>query len=96
MVSLLCELKSEIPPIPDSSIFDFVYDASGATVLELQSNGQCRPTATGTIKQTRPATEVRDVIEVRLDVEDRWESLDGTSSLRFELSGLCRYYNPLK
>ena len=31
-------------------------------------------------------------IEVRLAVEDRWESTDGGTSLRFELSGSCRYH----
>ena len=92
MESLLHELKSEIPPIPDDAIFEFVYEANRETIEELQSNSECRPTATGTTKQTRLATEARDVIEVRLEVEDRWESPDGTISLRFELSGSCRYH----
>ena len=92
MESLLRELKSEIPTIPDVAIFEFVYEASRETIQELQSNSECRPTATGTIKQTRLATEARDVIEVRLEVEDRWGSPDGATSLRFELSGSCRYH----
>ena len=57
MESLLRELKSEIPTIPDVAIFEFVYEASRETIQELQSNSECRPTATGTIKQTRLATE---------------------------------------
>ena len=92
MESLLRELKSEIPPIPDEAIFEFVYEASRETIQELHSNTECRPTATGTIKQTRLATEARNVIEVRLEVEDRWESPDRATSLRFELSGSCRYH----
>lgn len=92
MASLLRELKSEIPPIPDDEIFAFVYDASTETIQELQANSECRPTATGTIEQTRLATEARDIIEVRLRVEDRWESPDGETSLPFELSGSCRYH----
>lgn len=92
MESLLRELKSEIPPIPDDAIFQFVYEADREAIREIQSNSECRPTATGTIKQTRLATEARDVIEVRLEVEDRWESPDGTISSRFELSGSCRFH----
>ena len=90
--SLLHELKSEIPPIPDDVIFEFVHQENRETIQELQSNSECRPTATGTIKQTRLATDARDVIEVRLNVEDRWESSDGATSLPFELSGSCRYH----
>ena len=92
MEALLRELKSEISPIPDDAIFEFVYEANQKTIEELQWNSECRPTATGTIKQTRLATEAHDVIEVRLDVEDRWESPDEAMSLRFELSGSCRYH----
>ena len=92
MDSLLRELKSEIPPIPDDAIFEFVYEASMETVQELQANSGCRPTATGGITQTRLATEARDIIEVRLQVDDRWESPDGATSLPFELSGSCRYH----
>ena len=92
MESLLGGLKSEIPPIPDDAIFEFVYDANSETIQELQSNSECRPTATGRIKQTRLATEGRDVIEVRLEVEDKWESPDGATSQPFELSGSCCYH----
>ena len=92
METLLCELMSEIPPIPNDVIFEFVYHASRDTIQELESNSECRPTSTGTIKQTRLTTEARDVIEVRLKVEDTWESADGATSLRFELSGSCRYH----
>ncbi len=92
MESLLFEMKSEIPPIPDDAIFDFVYETNRETIQELQSNSECRPTATGTIKQTRLATEARDVIEVRLEVEDRWESPDRATSLPFKLTGSCRYH----
>ena len=36
-------------------------------------------------------TEARDVIEVRVEVEDSWESVDGATSLPFEFSGSCQY-----
>lgn len=92
MSSLLRELKSEIAPIPDDAIFEFVYEATRETIEELQANSGCRPTATGGIEQTRLATEARDIIEVRLQVDDRWDSPDGATSLPFELSGSCRYH----
>lgn len=92
MPSLLHELKSEIAPIPDDAIFEFVYEATRDTIEELQANSGCRPTATGSIDQTRLATEARDIIEVRLQVKDRWDGPDGPTSLRFELSGSCRYH----
>ena len=92
MESLLRELKSEIAPIPDDAIFEFIYDVNSETIQELQSNSECQPTATGTIKQTRLATEAREIIEVRLEVEDIWESPERVTPLRFKLSGSCRYH----
>ena len=92
MQSLLCELRSEIPPLPDKVLFEFIYDAIKDSVQELQSNSECRPTSTGTIQQTRFTTETRDVIEVRLKVKDSWESVDGATSLPFEFSGSCQYH----
>ena len=92
MESLLQELKSEIPAIPEAEIFEFVYDATSETIQELQSNSECRPTATGTIRQRRLTTDDRRFIEVRLEVEDRWESPDGATSGCFKLSGSCRYH----
>ena len=92
MESLLSELKSEIPPIPDDAIFELIYDVNSETIQELQSNSECRPTETGTIKQTRLATEAHEIIEVRLEVEDRWESPEGATPQSFKLSGSCRYH----
>ena len=92
MESLLRELKSEIPPIPDDAIFEFIYDVNSGTIQELQSNSGCRPTSTGTIKQTRLATEACEIIEVRLEVEDRWKSPERATPLCFKLSGSCRYH----
>lgn len=90
--TLLCELKSELPPIPNDRIFEFVYDASDEVIQELESNSECRPTSTGTIKQTRLTTEAREVIEIRLEVEDTWESVAGATSLRFKVLGSCHYH----
>ena len=92
IVSLLCELRKEIPPIPDAKIFEFVYETNKETMQELRLNSGCSPTKSGRIEQIRLATGSREVIEVRLKVTDNWESLDGATSLPFELSGLCRYH----
>ena len=92
MESLLAELRSEIPPIADDAIFEFLYHEISDMVQELESNSECRPTSTGVIKQTRLTTEARELIEVRLEVEDAWESADGSTVLPFELSGSCRYH----
>lgn len=91
MESLLSELKSEIQPIPDEAIFEFVYREIADSVRELQTNSNCRPTSSGTIKQARFTTEAPGVIEVRLEVNDIWESMEGAESLPFELSGACQY-----
>ena len=92
MVSLLSELKSEIPPIQKDAIFEFVYDASRDTIRELKANSGCWPTSTGTIKQARLTTEELQFIEVRLEVEDIWQSDDGARTLPFHLSGSCHYH----
>ena len=80
-------LPREDGPIPPGS-----HDSIREIIQELQSNSECRPTATGRVKQTRLATEDHHIIEVRLEVEDMWKSLDGMTSGRFELSGSCRYH----
>ena len=92
MQSLLCELRSEIPPLPDKVLFEFIYDAIKDIVQELKTNSEFRPTSTGTIQQTLFTTETHDVIEVRLKVKDSWESVDGATSLPFEFSGSCQYH----
>jgi len=90
--ALLGELKSEIPPIPDHAIFRFVYDAISDTVRELEANSGCRPRSIGPVKQTRFTTDAAELIEVRLQVKDTWESADGATELAFEFSGFCRYH----
>ena len=92
MEVLLFELNSEIPPIPNDVIFDFVYDEIGNLVQELASNSECRPKSTGPIRQTRLTTEAPEFIEVRLEVEDTWVSADGATVLPFQLTGSCRYH----
>ena len=91
MKSLLRELKSEIPPIPPDAIFKFVYDEIASVVEELESNSGCRPKATGDVRQTRLTTEEANIIEIRLEMDDMWESGDGSTKLDFGLSGSCRY-----
>ena len=90
--SLLSELKSEIPPIPDDKVVTFIYNTIGGVVQELESNSGCRPKAAGAVKQTRLTTDLADVIEIRLKMEDTWESADGTTTMEFQLSGSCHYH----
>ena len=90
--TLLAELKSEIPPIPDGVVFAFIYDALGDVVQELESNSGCRPKADGTVAQTRLTTDQADVIEIRLEVQDIWGSLDDATVMDFYLSGSCHYH----
>ena len=91
MESLLSEMESVIPPIPNDEMFTFIYEAIAADVQELGSNSGCRPTATGNVKQTRLTTDQAEVIEVRLEMNDRWEGANGTRIADFQLSGSCRY-----
>ena len=91
MESLLSELRSQISPIPKEDVFAFMYDAISADVQELQSNSGCRPKADGKVTQTLLTTDQAEVIEVRLEVEDTWESPDGAEVADFRLSGSCHY-----
>lgn len=90
MESLLSELRAEKPSISKEVIFDFVY-GDLADVKELEANSGCRPTATGDVKQTLFTTDQDDVLEVRLEVDDQWESPDGTEVYDFHLRGSCHY-----
>lgn len=92
MESLLAELKSEIPPIADAAIFEFLYRELEDWVQEVQSDTGCRPTSSGEIKQNRFTTQARELIEVRLEVEDTWKGPDGVEPLSFQLTGTCRYH----
>ena len=91
MKSLLRELESEIPPISDNAVFEFVYNEIADLVAELESKSGCTPRASGDIRQTRLTTDEANVIEVRLEMDDVWESSDGATKLDFRLSGSCRY-----
>ena len=91
MASLLAELKSEIEPIPEETVFTFIYDAISAKVQELQSNSGCHPMAAGKVEQTLLTTDQAEVIEVRLDVEDTWVGAEGAEAMAFRLSGSCHY-----
>ena len=79
-------------PREGGPIFPGSHDSVSETIEELQSNSKCQPKMTGKITQTWLATEDSDIIEVRLEVKERWESLDGMTSGSFELSGSCRYH----
>ena len=92
MESLLAELNSEIPPIPNDAIFEFLYRELDGLVQELESNSGCRATSSGEIKQARFTTDARELIEVRLEVADTWVSADGAELLPFEFTGTCVYH----
>ena len=90
MKSLLSELKAERPSIPKEDVFAFVYDEL-ADIKELEANSGCRPTKTGDVKQTLLTTDQANILEVRLEVDDEWESPDGTKVHDFQLRGSCHY-----
>lgn len=89
--SLLSELKSEIQPLPNSMVFDFVYDSGASDIEELKSNSGCHPKRVGQVKQAPFTTEQAGVVEVRLEITDTWESADKTKTVDFRLSGSCHY-----
>ena len=89
--SLLSELRSEIPVVSKEVVLYFVYESIAADVQELESNSGCHPKATGDVRQTLLTTDQADVIEVRLEVHDQWESSDGKNVCDFHLRGSCHY-----
>ena len=69
VMSLRLGRKIETPQIPNETAFEFVYDAMLKWVQEqLASNGECQPTSTGTVEQTRFTTVTREIIDVRLEM----------------------------
>lgn len=92
MDSLLSELRSEIRPIPDDVIFAFVYESIAATVEELEANSGCRPKRAGEVGQTLLTTDQAGIVEVRLEIQDTWESRGEAGTMEFRLSGSCRYH----
>ena len=91
MESLLSELRSEIQPIPNNVVFAFVYESNTSVIEELKSNSGCHPKGVGEVKQTLLTTDRAKVIEVRLEIEDIWESTDKAETMEFSLSGSCHY-----
>ena len=92
MESLLSELESEIQPLPANMVFAFVYESIASVIEELESNSGCHPKELGQVKQTLLTTNQASVIEIRLEIADRWESADKTKTMDFRLSGSCRYH----
>ena len=89
--SLLSELKSEIQPLPNSTVFDFVYRSIAAEVANLKSRSGCHPKEVGEVKQTFFTTERPDVVEVRMEVTDTWECADKAATMDFRFSGSSQY-----
>ena len=91
MESLLCDLKREVPTIQKDQILAFVYNAAAADVKELEANSGYRPKRVGHVRQTFLTTDQADVIEVRLEVEDKWENDEDGLVADFFLNASCRY-----
>ena len=91
MESLLEGLRSEIQPIPDDVVFAFVYESIASDVEKLASRSGCHPKRVGQVKQTLLTTDEAEVLEVRLDITDRWVSDDEANTMPFHLSGSCHY-----
>lgn len=89
--SLLSDLKSKIQPMPDDLVFDFVYESIAPVVEELEFESGCRPKRVGEVKQTLLTTDDAEVIEVRLEIADRWTDAAGATTMDFRLSGSCHY-----
>lgn len=91
MNSLLSDLSAEVQRLPTEKVFAFVYDAVAEEVRELEANSGCRPTCAGSAEHRFFTTDRADIVEVRLEVTDQWESTKGEESLDFRLSGSCQF-----
>lgn len=91
MKSLLSELRSSIAPLPKEQVFDFVYGTTAGEIQVLETNSGYHPKAIGDVTQTLLTTDDAEVIEIRLEVRDTWESPDGAEVADFRLSGSCHY-----
>ncbi len=91
MGSLLGELRSEIQPIPDDVVFAFIYQSIASDVEKLASRSGCHPKRVGQVKQTLLTTDEAEVLEVRLEIADIWQSADAAKTMDFRFSGSFHY-----
>ena len=91
MESLLSDVRSEIPSIPKQKVFTFLYTAISADIHELESNSGCHPKSVGEVKQIPLTTDQAEVIEIRLEVYDKWKSSDSSKVADFRFDGSCQY-----
>ena len=89
MESLLHDLKCEIDRVPPDEVFSFIYDEIATRRLELEQSSGCIPSSTGAVQQTAFATSLREVVELRLDVQDTWINQDRSKTCSFRLKGSC-------
>ena len=87
--SLLDEIKCKIDPVPTDDMFRFIYDEITTDRLVLEQRSDCIPDRIGVVKQTALATSQREIVEVRLDVEDTWANDDRSRICNFRLQGSC-------
>ena len=91
MTSLLSDLRAEMPQLSAEKVLAFVYETIAEEARELKANSGCEPTSTGTVEQQMFTTDQAEVVEVRLNVKDRWGSAESNETLEFRLSGSCQY-----
>ena len=91
MESLFEELRSEIQPISDDVVFAFIYESIASDVEKLASRSGCHPKRVGQVKQTLLTTDEAEVLEVRLEIADIWQSADAAKTMDFRFSGSCHY-----
>ena len=87
--SLLDEIKCKIDTVPTDDMFRFIYDEITTRRLELEQSSGCGPSGTGVVQQTALATGRRELVELRLDVQDTWANDDGSKICSFRLRGSC-------
>ena len=87
--SLLDEIRCDIDPVPTEYMFRFVYDEIGSRRRELEQSSGCVPDGTGVVQQKAFATSQREIVELRLDVEDSWANDDRSRICNFRLQGSC-------
>lgn len=90
--SLLSELSADIEPPTDQELLEFLYEeAAVEAVMKLKENSGCQPTFVGPVHHELFTTDQNKVVEVRVRLNDMWESNDGRTRLEFSYSGKCLY-----
>lgn len=90
--SLLSELSADIEPPTDREILDFLYEEAAAEdITKLKENSGCQPTFVGEVHHECFTTDQNNVIELRVRLNDIWESDDGRTRRELSYSGRWLY-----